>query len=148
MEMAAAGVQGSWKDAFLRQQFETQTLAWDRSYPTARKEVILIDAVPAGRLYVAIDKVRRRLHVIDIALLPRFQGKGIGTEIFRRLFSEAEAQGLDLSLQADPTGRAYRLYLALGFAPVQQVGYRVLMVRETAAPVSKTLCPTESSTQM
>jgi GNAT superfamily N-acetyltransferase len=145
-ELRAAGMSGAMKEAFLRQQFQAQALAWNQTYPRANRDLVLVGGRPAGRLYVDRATALRRLHVIDITLLPEYRGRGVGTALFHRLFREADDLGWEVSLQADPASRACRLYLGLGFSPVRQSGHRVVLRR---APVGATghFCTVEPSTK-
>src|SRR5690348_16787850 len=58
------------KEAFLRMQFSAQDKHYRAHYAGATYDVILVDGVPAGRLYVY--RTPREIRVMDIALLPEF----------------------------------------------------------------------------
>lgn len=128
-ELAGFSMADNWKQVFLQQQFRAQMSDWNLRFPAARREIILIDREPAGRLYVRHDAEARRLHVVEIALLTQFRGRGFGTRIFHRLFAEAEACAWQVSLQVDPASRAFRFYCSLGFTPAAQAGPRLIMQR-------------------
>ena len=114
------------KAAFLEQQFEAQSEAYQR-YTDADFCVILVDGVPAGRLYVArwTDEIR----IMDIALAPEFRGSGIGTGLLRALIVEANASGRKLSIHVELNNPARVLYERLGFRPAGELGVYVLMER-------------------
>jgi ribosomal protein S18 acetylase RimI-like enzyme len=101
------------KRAFLAQQFEAQDVHYKRHYPDASFELIELDGEPAGRLYV--DRRDGEIHIIDIALLPPFRGRGIGAGLLGELIGEADASGRKLSIHVERENRARPLYERLGF---------------------------------
>lgn len=119
------------KAAFVRMQFDAQTAYWDEQYPEAEKSVIEIDGVPAGRFYVA--RWLRETRLIDIALLPPFRGQGAGTELIRRLFSEATASSRSVTIHVEIFNPARALYERLGFVSKGEQGMYVLMEWKPAA---------------
>jgi GNAT superfamily N-acetyltransferase len=109
------------KDAFIRWQFEMQKREYDTRYPAARYEVILVDNVPAGRIWVGTDDTQIRL--LDIALLTEFQNRGVGTQLLQQLMDEATRTNKALRhmvfvLNDD----AHRFYERLGFKTIEDVG--------------------------
>ncbi|MGH3079824.1 MAG: GNAT family N-acetyltransferase [Gaiellaceae bacterium] len=113
------------KAAFIEQQFDAQDRHYRAHYAGASLDVVEWDGAPAGRLYVArwSDEIR----VIDIALLPEFRGRGIGTRLLRGLLDEAARARRRLSIHVEKNNPALRLYKRLGFAPVADRGVYVLM---------------------
>jgi ribosomal protein S18 acetylase RimI-like enzyme len=112
-------------DAFLRSQFELQHREYARNYPDGSFEVLAVDGADAGRLYV--HRTEDELHVVDIALLPEFRGRGIGTALLRGLMEEAAAAGKRVSIYVEETNPAQSLYRRLGFEPVAKHGIYELM---------------------
>lgn len=113
------------KDAFVRQQFEAQTAYWDEQYPDAERSIIEIDGTPAGRFYVV--RWPRETRLVDIALLPPFRRRGAGTELIRRLFSEAAASERSVTIHVEIFNPARALYERLGFVSKGERGMYVLM---------------------
>lgn len=108
----------NWPEAmrrdFCRTQFEAQHLDYTSRYPKAWFLLLEQRREPAGRLY--IDLTGPSLHLIDIALLPAFQGRGIGTGILRALQNRAQGEGKPLSLHVQRgNDGAAALYRRLGF---------------------------------
>lgn len=101
------------KAAFVVQQFEAQHAWWQEHYTGARFDLVLVDGVPAGRLYV--DVWAREIRVVDIALMPAYRGGGIGTMLLRRVFAEGDAAGKPVSIHVEVFNPARRLYARLGF---------------------------------
>jgi ribosomal protein S18 acetylase RimI-like enzyme len=112
-------------EEFLQMQFRAQHSHYQEHYPDASFEVLLVDGEPAGRLYV-----RRSpgvVHVVDIALLPAFRGRGIGTALLTGLHEEASAAGGVVSIHMERQNPAMTLYRRLGFEHVSEAGPYVLM---------------------
>lgn len=124
------------KRAFLEQQFGCQTLDWNRNYPDARRDVILVDGEPAGRLYVERFVADRDLRVVDIALLPAFRNRGVATRLFSDLFREADQLGWRVSIHVEQNNPAKNLYTRLGFVPVSHHGIYILMRRSALGAAS------------
>ena len=101
------------KRAFVEQQFTAQDTDYRRKWPNAAFDVIEVDGQPAGRLYV--DRSEVELHILDIALLPDFRGRGLGGRLLRELADEAETAGVPLVIYVERQNPARRLYERLGF---------------------------------
>ncbi|HEX9024699.1 MAG TPA: GNAT family N-acetyltransferase [Geobacteraceae bacterium] len=129
-EMAATGWNETQVEAFLRMQFNLQHTQYMRNYPGASFDIVLIDGVPAGRLYVE-RKVDRML-VIDIALLPEFRGQGIGGRIMRELADEADVKGPTMSLHVETNNPVREFYMSLGFREIELRGAYYYMERKPA----------------
>ena len=119
------------KDQFLRMQFNAQTDHYDKHYAKAQFQVILVDDVPAGRLYV--DRWPQEIRIVDITLLPGFRGRGVGSTLLQTLIEESEGAGKSLSIHVEKNNPAMRLYTRLGFVPVGEVGVYDLMQRPAPA---------------
>lgn len=113
------------KEAFLRMQFQAQHAWYQEHYVGAQFDLLLVDGAPAGRLYVHRREAEIRL--MDISLLPEFRGSGIGTKLLRELMSEAESTGMPLTIHVEKYNPAMRLYLRLGFKPIDDRGPYDLM---------------------
>src|ERR1051326_2596340 len=74
------------RDSFLRQQFDAQDRCYRGNYPGAEFQVILVDTQAAGRLYV--HRRPAEIRIMDIALLPEYRRKGIGTYLLRSLLHD------------------------------------------------------------
>jgi ribosomal protein S18 acetylase RimI-like enzyme len=119
------------KRAFLEQQFTAQDQHYKTHYTDTTYSVILAGDEPAGRLYVA--RWEDEIRIVDIALLPAFRGRGLGTALLRDLIAEAAAAGKPLSIHVEMNNPARSLYDRLGFEEAGEFGVYVLMRR---APVS------------
>jgi ribosomal protein S18 acetylase RimI-like enzyme len=113
------------KAAFVRQQFEAQDVYYREHYAPATFDVIEVDGEPAGRLYVA--RWEDEIRIVDVALLPEYRARGIGTALLRALLDEAAAAGKRLSIHVELNNPARRLYERLGFTLAEERGVYVLM---------------------
>jgi ribosomal protein S18 acetylase RimI-like enzyme len=112
------------KAAFLRQQFDAQHHHYQTYYASASFDVVLVDGVAAGRVYVHRDA--EEVRVIDIALLPAFRNRGIGSWLLRRL--QQEAADRCLSIHVERMNPALSLYRRLGFVVAEDKGVYLFMV--------------------
>lgn len=113
-ELAAAPFTPQQRAAFLEQQFTAQSAHY-ATYRDTSFEIVELDGTAAGRLIVA--RWPGELRIVDVALLPDFRGRGIGTRLLAPLLAEADARGLPLSIHVERSNPAARLYARLGFAP-------------------------------
>mgnify|MGYP000849704871 FL=1 len=108
------------RDALLRQQFTLQTTQYRRSFPAASFSIVEWGAASIGRLYV--DRLAPSMHVIDVALLRAWQGRGIGSRLLGELQEEARVAGRAVSLHVERASPAQSLYLRLGFRVLRDKG--------------------------
>lgn len=122
------------KMAFLRQQFDAQHRHYQEYCAGAAFDLLLVDGRPAGRLYVERDP--KEIRIVDIALMPEFRGRGIGTGLMTELFAEADASGRPIAIHVEVNNPARRWYDRLGFQSVGEAGVYLLMERAPAATVA------------
>jgi ribosomal protein S18 acetylase RimI-like enzyme len=101
------------KIAFLESQFTAQRRHYLAYFANAAFDVLEDNGVPAGRLY--LDRQDKTLLIIDVALLPDWRNRGIGTALIEAVFSEARLCGKDVSISVEKFNPAQRLYRRLGF---------------------------------
>jgi ribosomal protein S18 acetylase RimI-like enzyme len=101
------------KIGFLESQFTLQRQHYLTHYANSAFDVLEERGVPVGRLYV--DRQERTLLIVDIALLPQWRGRGIGTALIEALFAEARGVGKEVSISVEKFNPAQRLYRRLGF---------------------------------
>jgi ribosomal protein S18 acetylase RimI-like enzyme len=126
-ELAMVDWDEATKAAFVRMQFHAQHTGYAETYGAADFHIVLLDDQPIGRLYV--DRTGRSLHVIDIALLPEYRGRGIGTALLGELFAEAAQDNRPVTIHVERFNRAQALYERLGFERVSEAGLYWLMRR-------------------
>ena len=109
------------KEMFLRWQFDLQRREYDARFPDAIYQLIMVDQRPAGRIWIGSDAEQIRL--LDIALLPEFQNRGVGTALLRQLMQEASKQGKALRHMVFVLNNdAHRFYERLGFSIIEEFG--------------------------
>lgn len=119
-ELAQAPWAEGQKEEFARFQYQLQRREYDARFPDAQYDVILVDGRPAGRIWVGRDEEQIRL--LDIALLPGFQNRGVGTLLLRRLIDEAIRTGRRLRHMVFVLNRdAMRFYERMGFAVIEDL---------------------------
>jgi ribosomal protein S18 acetylase RimI-like enzyme len=124
------------KSAFVRMQFAAQAQYYRDYYSTASFDVILFDDQPVGRFYVA--RWSRQIRIVDIALLPDWCNRGIGTSLVQKLQAEARASNRALSIHVEHFNPALRLYTRLGFQPIEDKGvYLFLQWKEGGSSSSE-----------
>lgn len=98
----------------LRLQFTAQQRGYASRFPDAEHRLILVDGEPAGQFRLASPP--GRLHVVDISLLPRFRGRGVGTAVYGGVIERAEREGRRVTAvvaKSNPASLAF--HAALGF---------------------------------
>lgn len=128
-----------WNDeqklAFLRSQFEAQREQYQARFPDAEYSVILYKEQPAGRLW--IGRTDEQIRLLDIAILPEFQNRGIGTTLLRKLLAESEQKNLPLRhMVFKPNTAALRFYQRFGFQQIDDVGAYIHMERRPDSAAS------------
>ena len=124
-ELAGVSWDAAQKAAFLQLQFNAQHAHYQEQFAGAAFDVILVDGQPAGRLYV--NRAEDEMRIVDIALLPGYCNRGVGTTLLRGLQSEAAAGGRPLRIHVERFNPALRLYLRLGFSQIVDRGVYLFM---------------------
>lgn len=120
-ELAQVPWEQGQKEAFVRWQFERQEEEYRQRYPDARYSVVLVDGEPAGRIWVGVDD--RQIRLLDIAIVPQFQNRGVGTYLLRQLMAEAaEAKKPLRHMVFVLNDNAHRFYERLGFVTIEDLG--------------------------
>jgi ribosomal protein S18 acetylase RimI-like enzyme len=119
-ELATTGWDAAQCQAFCDMQYDAQQAHYNRHWPDALCQLLLVpDAAHgtcvAGRLWV--DRRADTVHVLDIALLPAARGQGVGSACLQDLMAEAAAAGQSLTISVETHNPARRLYDRLGFVP-------------------------------
>ncbi len=113
------------KEAFLRMQFEAQAQYYAENYIGAQFQVVLLDDTPVGRLYVA--RWAKEIRIMDIALLPEYRSRGVGSTLLKELLAEGQARGLPVTIHVERLNPALRLYDRLGFRLAEDKGVHYLL---------------------
>jgi len=131
-ELAMVDWDAAQKEAFLLQQFNAQHAWYTQNYPGALFHLVHLDEEPIGRLY--LHSREKEIRVMDIALLPEYRGRGIGTALLADVLAEGRRGGKTVSIHVEIYNPALRLYSRLGFRPVADRGVYWLMEWSPLAP--------------
>jgi ribosomal protein S18 acetylase RimI-like enzyme len=116
------------KEAFLRMQLAAQDTHYRAAFPDASYDLIVSGADVLGRLYV--DRGETAWQVIDLSLLPRHRGKGIGTRLLTDVLASAGAASKPVRMHVERFNSARRLYGRLGFREIADKGVYLLLERQ------------------
>ncbi len=109
------------REQFIKWQFEMQRREYAQRFPDAEYDIILVDELGAGRVWIGEDEEQIRL--LDIAILPEFQNRGVGTLLLERLIDEARPAGKPLRHMVFVLNNdAHRFYERLGFVIIEDLG--------------------------
>jgi ribosomal protein S18 acetylase RimI-like enzyme len=113
-EFAQAPLTATQREYLIRMQFQGQLSSYSRQYPNSCYHLVLLDSKPVGRLWVAQSE--REFHLVDIAVHPSVQSKGIGTALVQRLQQEATRARLPISCSVSRFNPgSLRFHQRLGF---------------------------------
>ena len=110
-----------WDEAFQESYF-------NQHFSTSDHSVVVVDGVDVG--FVCVIRREDCLYLAKVALLPTYQGKGLGTELVRAVLDQARRLGLPVRLQVLKANRARALYERLGFTGCGETDTHYLMVSE------------------
>lgn len=136
-ELASLDWPEATRRAFLDSQFAFQHHHFTTHFERAEFLVLQHDGDAVGRLYLLREPPRWL--IVDIGLLPAWQGRGIGTTLLRQLqqdAQDAQTQGLALHVRLD-NPRAQALYARLGFRDESVEGMHKLMHWDVPSAVAQ-----------
>lgn len=111
---------------FVEMQFGVQQRGYALQFPAAEHRILLRDGEPAGQWRV--DRSHATIVLVDIALLERFRGRGIGSACVAQLCREATDRGAEVRLSVRLDNRAYALYRRFGFEETTRDSTRACLV--------------------
>lgn len=124
-ELALTNWNQAQKDAFLQMQFDAQHRYYLEHYPGAQFFLIEVDGVPAGRLY--LHHSPQEIRIMDIALLPAFQRRGIGSGLLIDILDEGRRTARRVTIHVERFNPALALYRRLGFGMLDERGVYYFM---------------------
>ncbi len=133
--MDHAGLVGPAREAFLGIQFRAMTQAYAREFPEAERSVLEHGREDAG--WMVVHRGVGEIRLVFLAVLVRFRGRGLASEVIRGVQSRAAAVGLPLRLQVFKESRARGLYERLGFRVTGTQDLRVQMEWSEGGAVSQ-----------
>jgi len=113
------------KRRFCDMQFDAQDTDYRARWKDMSYDVVVVDGKPAGRFWRTFTP--ENVHVLDLAILPEFRGRGAGTALLRQVLDDAASSGRTASISVEKFNRARALYERLGFRVVTEtdVHYRM-----------------------
>lgn len=135
-DMASWGWTAEQQEHLVRLQFQSQSHTYRTEYPQATDEIVELDGQPVGRLY--LDRRPTEILIVDIAVLPEFQRRGVATSLLRIPVAEVAGTGRRVLAHTAPGNtRVQRLNERLGFKRIGQNGpYYVYVWQGDTAPVA------------
>lgn len=113
-------------NVILKQQFNAQSIGYKSQFPSADGYVILFHKLPIGRLMLNLNE--NTLLLVDIAITPSSQQKGLGTQIMCALIRYATSEKLELELSVSiNNATALAFYIKLGFKVICHNGHHTRM---------------------
>ncbi len=117
-EMTLMPVHETVKEQLLRMQYRSMTMTYRGQFPDARFQIAELDGVPVGRMITDVQATS--IYFVDIVVLSRTQGTGIGTALVRAVFEEARQRGLAVTSKVLVTNAAsLRMCEKVGFYVVR-----------------------------
>lgn len=108
---------------FLRMQAQIQDRYHASRHHHLDRRTVCVNGFSAGRLLV--DRSPSAFTVVDIALLPDFRGRGIGTLLMRDVLAEAAALDVPVRMTIPKGHRALSWCQRVGFAQAEDLGDKV-----------------------
>jgi GNAT superfamily N-acetyltransferase len=116
---AMAPITPTQREHLLRMQFRAQLSSYTQQFPNSCYHLVLLDSKPVGRLWVAPGGDSFLL--VDIAIHPSLQSKGLGTALVQRLQQEAQNAKLPIRSTVDRFNPgSLRFHQRLGFQVVRE----------------------------
>ena len=113
------------KITFLEFQFNAQHNFYQSQFGEADFWIIEQAGVSIGRLY--LDRRPDEVRIIDIALMPTYRDRGIGTALLNTILAEGRAKNQPVRIHVEHNNRALHLYRRLGFTQIGEEGVYYLM---------------------
>jgi ribosomal protein S18 acetylase RimI-like enzyme len=120
-ELALTNWDEPMRRAFLEQQFNAMRQGYRSMFPAGEFSIIELGGQPVGRM--AIHRGAAEIRVVDLALLPAYRDRGIGTFLMRQVCAEAAKAGKPARLCVLKNNRAFRWYERLGFVKTGEMGF-------------------------
>ena len=101
---------------FLELQWRARNASYAAQYPDALDQIIVRYELPVGHLLTA--EAPGTLRLVDVALLPEYQNRGLGARVLRDLQRACAGKGQTIVLSVACDNPARELYARLGFVAV------------------------------
>ena len=101
------------RSQLIEMQFQAQRQTYSASFPDAVDQIIEFEDCAVGRIYT--DESDDCIHIVDVALLTQWRGRGIGFTLLSWLTNSASEKQKSVSLRVRKDNPAVGLYKKLGF---------------------------------
>lgn len=119
-ELQNAQVDAMVLKVFMQSQFKLQSRHFDDTIPELKKQIIVCNGEPVGRLYTVYKEQESKLHLVDITVLRNFRKNGIATHLINQLQKSLTPQCPVLSLYVVAQNPARYFYIHHGFVEKSQ----------------------------
>jgi ribosomal protein S18 acetylase RimI-like enzyme len=121
-------------------QFRARNASYAASHPRAASDLICTpERTAVGRLLVAPGS--EGVHLLDIALLPTYRGRGIGRHVLLDLQRSCMTRGQRITLNVQRESRAHALYRRLGFRTIREDSVYAQLEWRAGAPLAVARSP-------
>ena len=103
-----------------------QTTHYHTVYPESTHEIVLLDNVPVGRLFV--NRGKEEIAILDLTILTENRNKGIGKFVVESLQREGARSGRPVRIYVEFFNPSTAFFNRLGFRAVEQDGVNVKFV--------------------
>ncbi len=124
-ELNAWGWDTQQQQAFLKMQFQARQISYRNQFPNNNYQIVLIQKLAVGAMLIIRNEAE--IHLVDLALLPEYRDRGIGTFLLQNLLAEAAQTRKPVRLHVIQVNRAFQLYQRLGFSTVGNNGIHLAM---------------------
>jgi GNAT superfamily N-acetyltransferase len=124
-ELIHTGWDNAQKLSFLKLQFAAQQQYYRDRFPGGEHQIILVDNLPAGRIYLA--RSDEEIRILDVTLLTQYRNAGIGTSILQDVLAEAKSLSRPVRIYVESFSRSLGLFQRLGFRKAEEAGMHFLM---------------------
>ena len=112
-----------WDDSAQKKRFQEY-------FHPGRDEIIVVGSQDVGML--CVEERAGEILLVGIKILPRYQRKGLGTTIIKKLLADARRRRLPVRLRVLKVNPVKQLYERLGFQVTEETGTHYLMTAATA----------------
>jgi ribosomal protein S18 acetylase RimI-like enzyme len=130
-ELSRSGWATPQQRSFFRMQAQNQERYFLRHYDHLDRRTICINGFSAGRLLV--DRPSHAIVIVDLALLPAFRGRGVGSMLMRSILEEAAEQRLPVHVDVPKNSASLETCERLGFRYADDLGDRWHLVWHSRA---------------
>ena len=130
IELAMVPWNDEMKRAFVENQFDAQTSYYSSEFAGARHDIITLadTGEQVGRAYV--DQGPEQISILDIAVLPQYRRRGIGSAIVGSLVAEAGDSGRTVRVYVEAFNPSKEFFTSRGFEVKEDDGINLRLVWE------------------